>query len=431
MASTAEAKTELAETEPALTPPPSTGRFAAFSHRNFAIFWVSLIVTNTGTWMALVAEGWLITDLEPERKSFYVGLISLAFALPMLTLPPFGGVFADRLPKLTAMRLTQIAFILINSTVALLTLTGRISVPVLVVAAFLSATVLAFDSPVRHSMVPDLVPRAQLTSAVSINAVAFSAAGLIGPAVAGLLIPLISPGGVFLVNACLSTSVLIALRLMTGLSDDRRVKSIEGGNNPRLAVARAFRHLRDSPQLLGLFLVALVAGFFGRAYGPMLPVMSRDVYDVGSTANGVLISAAGLGALAGGLGLSAISADLTRRGRLTVVLILAQGVLLAVFAAVDSYVVGVITLALMGALGAAVVALIMTLVQENVPQELRGRVIGFFLLTFISFPSAGAFLVGLVADLTTIQWALAIFAAIVVAGTITLAARNPTLLTTE
>ncbi|MDQ2684189.1 MAG: MFS transporter, partial [Chloroflexota bacterium] len=103
------------------------GRWAAFSHRNFTIFWLSLIVTNTGTWMASVAEGWLITDLEPERKAFYLGLIAIAFAVPMLILPPFGGVIADRLPKLTGLRLTQVGFLLVNSTVAILALTDRIS----------------------------------------------------------------------------------------------------------------------------------------------------------------------------------------------------------------------------------------------------------------------------------------------------------------
>ena len=430
MASEGETISDTSPIAPPVPPLPA-GRFAAFSHRNFTIFWLSLVVTNTGTWMAATAEGWLITDLEPERKSFYVGLIAIAFAVPMMILPPFGGVLADRLPRLTALRLTQVAFLAVNSAVAVLALTDQISVTVLVVASFLSATVLAFDSPVRHSMVPDLVPRSQLTSAVSINAVAFSGAGLIGPALSGLLIPLITPGGVFLVNAVTSLSVLAALRLLKDLPVHSHVAHISGKNDPRSALVRAYRHMRDSPLLLGLFLMALVAGFFGRSYGPMLPVMSRDVYHVGSTANGILISAAGLGAMAGGLGLSAFSADLTRRGRLVALLIVAQGALLVAMAVVDSYAIGLITLALMGALGAAAVALITTLVQEHVPQEYRGRVIGFFLLTFISFPSAGAFLMGVVADMTSIQWAIAAFAAIVLLGTVALAVRNPVLLATE
>lgn len=425
---------ETISDQAAIEPPASTlatGRFAAFSHRNFTIFWISLVVTNTGTWMAAVAEGWLITDLEPERKSFYVGLIAIAFAVPMLILPPFGGVIADRLPRLTALRLTQVAFLAVNSTVAFLALTDRITVPVLVVASFLSAIVLAFDSPIRHSMVPDLVPRRQMTSAISINAVAFSGAGLIGPAVGGILIPLISPGGVFLVNAISSLSVLIALRLLKDLPVHSRAAQDQGKNDPRSALGRAIRQMRGSPLLLGLFLVALVAGFFGRSYGPMLPVMSRDVYHVGSTANGILISAAGLGAMAGGLGLSAFAADLTRRGRLVALLIMAQGGLLALMAVVDSYAVGLVILAMMGALGASAVALITTLVQEHVPPEYRGRVIGFFLLTFISFPSAGAFLMGVIADMTSIQWAIGVFAAIVLLGTVALAVRNPVLVATE
>jgi MFS transporter, DHA1 family, staphyloferrin A biosynthesis exporter len=406
---------------------PSVNRFAVFSNRNFTIFWLSLIFTNTGTWMAAVAEGWLITDLEPARKSFFLGLIAIAFAVPMMVLPPFGGVVADRLPKVTALRITQVGFLVVNSTVAVFALSGHITVHVLIAGAFMGAVVLAFDSPIRHSMVPDLVPRSQLTSAVSINAVAFSGAGLVGPAIGGLLIPLVSPGGVFLINAISSVSVLVALQLLKDLPDTSRSRSPLAQENPRAALKRAFRHMRESPLLFGLFIMALVAGFFGRSYTPMLPVFSRDVYEVGSTANGILISAGGLGALVGGLGLSAFSSDLSRRGRLSAILVICQGALLVVLAVTDTYLLGLVTLALMGALGAAAVALITTLVQEHVPVQFRGRVMGFFLLTMISFPSAGSFVMGLIADLSTIQWAIAAYAVIVMAGSAYVMVRNPAL----
>lgn len=410
---------------------PAPGRFAVFSNRNFTIFWLSLIVTNTGTWMAGVAEGWLITDLEPERKSFYLGLIAIAFAIPMMVLPPIGGIIADRLPKVTGLRLTQSGFLLVNSTVAILALTGRINVHVLIAGAFLGAVVLAFDSPIRHAMVPDLVPRSQLTSAVSINAVAFSGAGLVGPAVGGLLIPLVTPGGVFLINAISSVSVIIALQLLRDLPETSRSRPTHEQEDPRAALKRAFQHMRGSPLLFGLFIMAIVAGFFGRSYTPMLPVMSRDVYEVGSTANGILISAGGLGAMIGGLGLSAFSADLSRRGRLAALMVVGQGLLLVILAASDNYLAGLVTLAIAGALGAAAVALITTLVQEHVPVQYRGRVMGFFLLTMISFPSAGSFLMGVIADQSSIQWALAVYAVIVVAGVAWVLARNPVIAATR
>lgn len=412
-------------------PPPNTGRWAAFSHRNFTIFWLSLIVTNTGTWMAAVAEGWLITDLEPERKPFFLGLIAIAFAVPMMTLPPFGGIVADRLPKITGLRITQIAFLAVNGSVAVLALTDHINVPILVIASFLSAVVLAFDSPIRHSMVPDLVPRGQLTSAISINAVAFSGAGLIGPAIAGLLIPLISPAGVFVVNTISSFSVLIALRLLKDIPDTSVSRTDREREDPRDALKRAFKYMRNSPILFGLFLLALVAGLFGRSYGPLLPVVSRDIYGVGSTANGMLISAGGLGAMIGGLGLSAIASDLSRRGRLAVILLVTQGLMLILLAVTDTYAVGLVSLLLMGGLGAAGVALITTLVQEHVPAQYRGRVMGFFIMTIISFPSAGSFFLGVLADQTTIQWSFGITAVIVIAGCAYVASRNPAILAAE
>lgn len=431
MSGVAEANEEAELAEAASRPADSRNRWEVFSHRNFTIFWLSLIGTNTGTWMAGVAEGWLITDLEPARKSFYLGLIAISFAVPMMLLPPFGGVVADRLPKITGLKITQAAFLVVNSATAALALTGRLTVPVLVVAAALGATILAFDSPIRHSIVPDLVPRSLLTSAVSVNAVAFTGAGLIGPAIGGLLIPLIGTGGVFLVNAISSLSVLIALRFITDLPNVSRSHGGAGGDNPGSALGRAFRHMRESPLLFGLFVLALIAGFFGRSYAPMLPVMSRDVYEVGSTANGILISAGGLGAMAGGIGLSAFSHDLTRRGRLVVGLVVLQALLLVVLAITDLYLLGILALVLMGACGAGAVALITALVQEFVAPEYRGRVMGYFLLTIISFPSAGSFLLGLVADQTTIQWGFAVFAAIVVVGTIVTMMRNPAITAIE
>jgi MFS family permease len=422
MSGVAEANEEAEVAAVATLPPPPTSRWAVFSHRNFAIFWLSMIVTNVGTWMAGVAEGWLITDLEPERKSFYLGLISIAFAVPMLVLPPFGGVVADRLPRLTGIRLTQIAFMVVNSSVAAIALAGKINVPVLVVAAFLSAVILAFDSPMRHSIIPDLVPREELTSAISINAVAFSGAALIGPAIAGLLIPVIGTSGVFVVNAFSSVSVLLALRWLSGLPEATRERKPE---NAGVALGNAVRHLRGSPILFGLFLLALVAGFFGRSYVQQMPVMSRDVYEVGSTANGILISAGGLGAMIGGLGLSAVAGDVRRRGRAIGALVLCQAVLLATLAVTDAYPAGLVLLLVMGICGSAAVALIMTLVQEHVAPQFRGRVVGFFLLTMISFPSAGSFLLGVIADQTTIQWALAAFALIVVAAAAAVLISNP------
>jgi len=269
-----------------------------------------------------------------------------------------------------------------------------------------------------------------LTSAVSINAVAFSGAGLVGPAIGGLLIPLVTPGGVFLINAISSISVIVALQLMKDLPETSRTRVAQEREDPRTALKRAFQHMRTSPLLWGLFLMALVAGFFGRSYTPMLPVMSRDVYGVGAAANGILISAGGLGAMIGGLGLSAFSADLSRRGRLAAMMVIGQGMTLFLLAISDSYLVGLATLAIAGALGAAAVALITTLVQEHVPVQFRGRVMGFFLLTMISFPSAGSFLMGLIADQTTIQWGLAAYALIVMAGVAYVLSRNPVIAAT-
>src|SRR4051812_5483245 len=201
----------------ATTAPAPTARFAALQSRNFRILWFGLLASNAGTWMGSTAEGWLVTDLEPDRAAFWLGAISLAFAIPMLLLPPVGGAIADRFPRLRLLWIVQTAYLLMSIALAIIVLSGNASVWLLIAYAFGNGVVLAFDSPVRHSLLPDMLTREQLTSGVSLNSVAFTGASLVGPAIAGALIPLVGVGGVFAVNAVSCFATLAALAMFCDL----------------------------------------------------------------------------------------------------------------------------------------------------------------------------------------------------------------------
>jgi MFS family permease len=194
--------------------------------------------------MATVAEGWLVTDLQPDRKSFYLGLIALAFAVPMATLPLVGGVIADRVPKLGCCGSASWRFLAQSLVLAFFTLTDRASVEMLIAASFVTGVILAIDSPVRHSLVPDIVDRAQLTSAISLNSAAFQGAQLVGPAVAGVVIPAIGVGGVFAINAVSSLATIVALLRFQPFTESRRDVS---GDRVGAAIAAAFRYVRETP----------------------------------------------------------------------------------------------------------------------------------------------------------------------------------------
>ena len=393
-------------------------RFGAFQSRNFRLLWFGLAITNTGTWMATVAEGWLMTDLEPERKSFYVGLISLMFAIPMAVLPPIGGVLADRISRIRLLWVTQLAFLALNAIIAAITLTGNASVAMVLTSALFTGVILAVDSPTRHSLVPDLVPREHLTSAVSLQSASFSGATLVGSAVGGALIPVIGVGGVFAVNALTSGATLISLARMEPFTPSQR---FGGGERVRAAMGVAFQFILSTPRIRTLLLLSALSGLLARAHTQLLPVFSRDVYHVSAARHGLLMASAGVGAVIGAVALGGTRRQITRMGHLIAAGLLVQAGLALTMAVAPFYAVGLVVQVVFAMTISVMAALTTTIVQTATPAELRARVMGFVLLTYISAPTAGAFLLGALGEVVTLRWAVG-------AGAVLLAVLAPLIL---
>lgn len=399
-------------------------KFAALASRNFRLLWTGLVISNAGTWMAATAAGWLVTDLEPDRAPFWLGIIAAAFALPMVLLPPVGGAVADRLPRLRLMWVVQIGYVLISSALAVLALTGRVNVWVLVAYEFGNGVVLAFDSPVRHAIVPDLVSRSQLTSAVSLNSVAFTGAGLVGPAIAGVLIPIVGPEGVFVVKVISCCSVLVALALMKGVP---QFASARSAPEPVLgSILAAARYVRSSPLVSSVLLMSLLIGLLGRSYIPLQAAFARDEFDVGSRGFGILVSAGGFGTLVGAA-LLAMRGDVERKGAGILIVTIAQALFLLGFAAVPWYIVGVILISSVAFFSAIVGALNATLIQLTAPPELRGRVMSFYLLTVVGLPYTGALIAGVVAQAVGVRVTIGAAAILLALATGFIALRRPAL----
>lgn len=384
-------------------------RFAALQSRNFRLLWFGLLVSNAGTWMESTASGWLVTDLEPGRAPLWLGIMAAAFAVPMLVLPPFGGAVADRIPRMRLLWIVQSLYLALSVALAIVTLTGIVAIWMLVAYAFANGIVLAFDSPVRHALLPDIVSREQLTSGVSLNSVAFTGAALIGPAIAGVLIPFIGVGGVMTVNAASCVATLFALSRMRDVP--ARSSSRRGGESILASIGQAVAFIRGSRMLSGLVLLSAIAGLTGRSYSPLLAVFARDEFRVGSTAYGAMVSAGGLGTLLGAFGLAGRK-DVQRRGRLIGGAYVLQGVMLFAFAVSPWYSLSLPLLALVGVAGAVSGASIATLIQLAVPHELRGRVMSLYLLTVVGVPSIGAFIFGALAEPLGVRFAVATAASI-------------------
>src|SRR5439155_13606068 len=170
----------------AANPAEQPRRFGALRHRDFALLWAGLLISNSGTWMQSVAQGWLAYQLT--NSPFYLGLLGASFAVPMIALPLVGGTIADRVERLAILKVTQTAMMLLAVAMATLAYLRIITIWDMIAISFLSSVALAVDNPTRQALIPDLVPRQELLSAISLNSVAFNGAALVGPAIAGIIL---------------------------------------------------------------------------------------------------------------------------------------------------------------------------------------------------------------------------------------------------
>lgn len=405
--------------ETTAAPTAERRRLGALRHRNFTLLWSSLIMSNTGTWMQTVGQGWLV--LELTNRPLYLGLVSLAFAAPMTLLPPVGGAIADRVDKLALLRMTQTLSMLNALLLAILTLTGLVNVWHIIAIAFVGAVLLAADNPTRQALLPSLVGRADLMSAISLNSAVFTGAALFGPALGGFLLAYIGAGGLFLLNAISYGAVLVATLLMRNLD----TRPIRGSTGLWADVTEGLRYVLSSRLLLLLVGVSALSGLLGRSYSTLLPVFARDVWRVGEQGYGLLLSAPGAGALIGAFGL-AIYGEIRRKGLALVLSMLAFSIVLVLFSYSPLYGPALGLLLVAGVLGSVFGTSIATLIQVNAPGRMRGRAMSVYTITVIGIPSLGALGTASVTEWLGVRNAVGIGAAILAAASVGLLLRSRT-----
>ena len=260
-------------------------RYAAFGSAPFRALWIGMVVSNIGSQMQIVGQGWLVRDLSAAPVA--LGLVSLAAALPMIVVTPIGGAIADRFPRRRLLACTQTGMLLQALVLAALTLSGQVQLWHIILLSAANAILLATDNPTRQALLPDLVTPAQLPSAVSLNSAVWSGAALVGPALGGVLLAPLTPGGLFLVNAASYLAVLYALVALKGVPDQPSARP-----DPVLAgVANGLRYARQDGLTRSVLLLLLVGSLFGRSYQTLMPIFARDVLGVGPTGYGLLLAA--------------------------------------------------------------------------------------------------------------------------------------------
>lgn len=350
----------------------SVGRLAAFRYRDFRLFWLSLFVSNIGTWMQMTATNWLLYQLT--NSPVQLGLNGLFRAVPAIALGLISGTFADRYDRRRLLLWTQVVLALITLGLGLLDQSGHIEAWHIYLFTFVSASVGSLDGPARQALFPSLVPRAVLPNAVALNSLLWKGAALLGPTLGGIAISAIGTSGAFFANAGSFLAVVVALLLMRAPSPAPEKR------RDFLSETRAgFTYIVAQPVILGVMIMEAATSLLGLNHA-MLTILASDIFRVGAAGFGLLQSCRGLGAVVG----SSLFIGMGQRpiqGRILFVSAILYGTGYALFGLAPSFFLALILLTFVGAADTIWGASRGTILQMLAPERFRGRVMGVFQLS--------------------------------------------------
>ena len=353
--------------------------FSSLAIRDFRLLFQGNLVTSIGFWMQQVAFGWLVLDLT--NSPFYLGLAGFFRALPMLIISPFGGVLADRLDRRKVLIATQASMMAISLVLAILVVTRWVTPWQLLVASFLMGTTMSTNMPARQALVSQIVGREQLGNAIALNSMSMNSSRIIGPTIAGALI------GVAGVAACLFLQAIGYVWSIFNLLAVKEQPRSEGARRGSFLqnLVEGFRYCYQEKTVFAMLVMAAVPTIFGMPYMQLLPAFARDVLGTGAGGLGLMLAGVGVGALTGSV-LVASFGRASWRGTALLGSAIAFGVLLCLFSFTRSTPLALLALAGAGGCNAVYMALNNTIIQEVVPDHLRGRVMSVYMITFGLMP---------------------------------------------
>ena len=368
-------------------------------HRNFRLFWIGQTVSLVGTWMQTVGQGWLA--LQMSNSAFIVGLVAAAGSLPILFFSLYAGVLVDRLDKLRIVTIAQVLLSIEAGVIWWAVWSGRITIPLLVALAAINGLISAVEIPARQSLIVELVGRDDVVDAVALNSGGFNLARIIGPSIAAAVIASAGLAWCFGINAL---SYVAVIGCLTAINLPKFVR-VEGRPKPLQAFREGIAYMRSRREVTGLIGVIAVYSIFGFQYLTLMPVIARDVLHTNASGYGLLVTFVGLGAVAGAVTLAALSTRV-RRGRLFTVSSLSFAGLLLIFSVVNERHIASGVLLLLGFTMLINGALANGILQSVVPDELRGRVMAAYVFVYVGFTPIGSLLLGALARVTSVQWAI-------------------------
>ena len=370
--------------------------------------------------MQIVAQGWLVYQIS--RSEVTLGVVAFASAIPSLAVSPWAGVIIDRVQKRNLLIATQVAAMLMAFLLAALTFTETVQVWHVVVIAAVLGAVNAVDGPARQAFVVEMVGREDLPSAIALNSMTFNTARVIGPAFGGLLLATVGAAWCFTVNGLSFLAVIFGLIAMRLAPSELRSTA----QSPWEELKSGIRYATGHAEISGLLLLALVLSVFGITYSTVLPAYVDRVLGLDASAFGWMTAATGIGALVGVAGITGLS-ERVARGQILFTAAILFPVVLAGVSVVTWFPLVILLAGLSGMGFMTQFVLINTLLQTRVDNNVRGRVMSLYTLTFLGFAPFGNLAIGAVSEVRGIPAAILLAAGATLLGTILVYVRTPQL----
>src|SRR5579863_587187 len=373
--------------------------FKAFQYRDFRLMWIGACTSSIGTWMQIVAQGWLIYRLS--HSAFLLALDQFLGGIPIFLVSLIGGVVADRMERRKILLGSQYVQMATASILTVLVATGLVHVWHILCLSFISGFAQAFGGPAYQALIPTLVEKEDMPNAIALNSIQFNVAVMLGPALAGQALAKLGEKWCFGLNAVSFLAPIISLSLITA-----RYLPVKTAESMFASLKQGIQFARRQTSMEALIILAFCMTALSMPMRTYIPVFVKDIFHRGPETYGNLLALMGLGSICGSLTIAS-AGNMKRKGRVALVALACLGAGIAGFALSKSLPVSEALLVLVGASMMAVFATVNSLVQLITTNEMRGRVMSVYNFAFRGGMPMGNLLSG---------WLVPLFTAPVVLG---------------
>ncbi|MFZ3266682.1 MAG: MFS transporter [Terriglobales bacterium] len=373
--------------------------FKAFQYRDFRLMWIGACTSSIGTWMQIVAQGWLIYRLS--HSAFLLALDQFLGGIPIFLFSLIGGVIADRVDRGRILLGSQYVQMASAGLLTVLVATGRVHVWHILCLSFVSGFAQAFGGPAYQALIPTLVDREDMPNAIALNSIQFNVAVMVGPALAGQALAKLGEKWCFGLNALSFLAPIISLSLITARFLPQKTKE-----SMFFSLKEGIKFVRRQASMEALIILAFCMTFLSMPMRTYFPVFVKDIFHRGPETYGNLLALMGLGSICGSLGVAGLG-NVRRKGLVALAALMCLGIGISGFALSKSLPLSGVMLVLVGASMMAVFANVSSLVQLITTNEMRGRVMSVYNFAFRGGMPMGNLLSG---------WLVPIFTAPIVLG---------------